>query len=638
VTATLVGIGALVVARSAGAAGHGAVALRAAFGSGWAPSPIAAVAAAQDHRPGPAAEDVTGAYTVLRRWVRDFDAPGLGDPAAHVPLDGASAVCVILRRSGRIVGIGTDARGDALMVRRAAGRALGQVLGDRAVANLPVELRPEFGAGLTVELEVAGLMVPMPGRTFAQVAERLKPGLDGAAMRRDNSWALIFPAQMRATNTAGNVERLLPGLAVELGLTAQNLRDLKRDHGVVVYAFRTIHLAQRRPDGVPFETFRGGVIVPEAAVTGKAMVELADGIARHLLTTVWPQEKPEGVEGEYRKPLGVMGDYQPVADQYHPPVAPPREQALVALALIRYSDAPGVDAATAEAAATAALQILRDLAKAADEAPETTLASPAACAAVVYAILERSESRDEAALDRLLRVAADRVLVWHRAATRPDDAATPAVPLSAHGQALVAAALSRMLLHRMEEVDSTMARASLDAAWESVPEPDAATLMPWVGWAETEYAAATGHAPARVEALRRLRSRLDESRIGAQSQPGPPDLHGAFALRIGPGSPARATAQAARPAAYLASMLRDPRITPQTERAVTIGRHLRTMRFLMQLTVRDGCQWAFRSPERAEGGLRAAPWDSDQPVGAQALGLLAASETLLSLEILAQNR
>ncbi|MHC4611796.1 MAG: hypothetical protein ACYS7M_15770, partial [Planctomycetota bacterium] len=121
VTATLVGIGALVVARSAGAAGHGAVALRAAFGSGWAPSPIAAVAAAQDHRPGPAAEDVTGAYTVLRRWVRDFDAPGLGDPAAQVPLDGASAVCVILRRSGRIVGIGTDARGDALMVRRAAG-------------------------------------------------------------------------------------------------------------------------------------------------------------------------------------------------------------------------------------------------------------------------------------------------------------------------------------------------------------------------------------------------------------------------------------------------------------------------------------------------------------------------------------
>ena len=638
VTATLVWIGALAVPGSEGAAGPGGVAIGAALGSRAARSPTAAVGAAQDHRRSPAAEDVTRAYTVLRRWVRDFEAPGLGDPAAQVPIGGASAVCVILRRSGRVVGIGTDPRGDALMVRRAAGRALGQVLGDRAVANLPVELRPDFGAGLTVELEVAGLMVPMPGRTFARMAERLEPGLDGIAMRRDNSWAMIFPAQMRATNTAGNVERLLPGMAVELGLAAQNLRILKRDHGVVVYAFRTIHLAQRRPDRPPFETFRGGVIVPEAAVTARAIVELADGIARHLLTTVWPQERPQGLEGEYRKPLGVMGDYRPVADQYRPPVAPPRDQALAAVALIRYSEAPGVDAATAEAAATAALQILRDLAKAADRAPEATLASPAACAAVVYAILERSESPDDAALDRLLRVAADRVLVWHRAASGPDESATPAVPLPAHGQALVAAAVSRMLLHRVAGVDAAMTRVALDAAWESVPEPDAATLMPWVGWAETEYAAATGHPPARVEALRRLRSRLDQSRIGSESQPGPPDVHGAFALRMGPASPSRATAQAVRPAAYLAAMLRDPLLTPPAERAVAIGRHLRTMRFLMQLAVEEGCGWAFRNPRRAEGGLRAAPWDSDQPVGAQALGLIAASETLLSLEILARNR
>ncbi len=192
-TATLVWVGALAVAASHGAAGSGGVALGASLGSSPAPAPTATVGSAQDHRPGPAADDVTRAYTVLRRWVRDFEAPSLGDAAAQVPLGGASAVCVILRRSGRVVGIGTDARGDALMVRRAAGRALGQVLGDRAVANLPVELRPEFGAGLTVELEVAGLMVPMPGRTFAQMAERLEPGLDGAAMRRDDSWAMIFP-------------------------------------------------------------------------------------------------------------------------------------------------------------------------------------------------------------------------------------------------------------------------------------------------------------------------------------------------------------------------------------------------------------------------------------------------------------
>ena len=85
-TATLVWIGALAVAGSEGAAGPGGVALGAALGSSQALSPTAAVGTAQDHRPGPAAEDVTRAYTVLRRWIRDFEAPSPGDAAAQVPL------------------------------------------------------------------------------------------------------------------------------------------------------------------------------------------------------------------------------------------------------------------------------------------------------------------------------------------------------------------------------------------------------------------------------------------------------------------------------------------------------------------------------------------------------------------------
>jgi hypothetical protein len=48
----------------------------------------------------------------------------------------------------------------------------------------------------------------------------------------------------------------------------------------------------------------------------------------------------------------------------------------------------------------------------------------------------------------------------------------------------------------------------------------------------------------------------------------------------------------------------------------------------MQLSVRDSLRSALRNPERAEGGIRAALWDSDQPVPAQALGLLTALETL----------
>jgi hypothetical protein len=44
-----------------------------------------------------------------------------------------------------------------------------------------------------------------------------------------------------------------------------------------------------------------------------------------------------------------------------------------------------------------------------------------------------------------------------------------------------------------------------------------------------------------------------------------------------------------------------------------------------------------RTPQRARGGLRAATWDCNQPTAAQALGLLAAAETLISLDTLAER-
>ena len=58
----------------------------------------------------------------------------------------------------------------------------------------------------------------------------------------------------------------------------------------------------------------------------------------------------------------------------------------------------------------------------------------------------------------------------------------------------------------------------------------------------------------------------------------------------------------------------------------------------MQLAVREDDAWACRNPTRAVGGVRAATWDRDQPVGAQALSLLAASETLISLHEVAPGR
>ena len=51
------------------------------------------------------------------------------------------------------------------------------------------------------------------------------------------------------------------------------------------------------------------------------------------------------------------------------------------------------------------------------------------------------------------------------------------------------------------------------------------------------------------------------------------------------------------------------------------------LRFLKQLQVdQSGC-YAFRDPAKSIGGIRAAPWDSNQPLGANATTLLAVLES-----------
>ena len=84
--------------------------------------------------------------------------------------------------------------------------------------------------------------------------------------------------------------------------------------------------------------------------------------------------------------------------------------------------------------------------------------------------------------------------------------------------------------------------------------------------------------------------------------------------------------------ARLASALRDPALTTPEEVAAARGRVFETQRYLTQLAVDDSMLWSIRTPQRAKGGLRASTWNSDQPTAAQVMALLAAAETLLSLE------
>ncbi len=586
---------------------------------------------------------VVNAYLVLRTWVRTFDPPSNSEPEAALQIEGATGVSVILRRQGRVLGMGHDITGDDLMLRRAAGRALLGVLGDPTVSNLPESRRTEIGGSLTIELEVAGGLIPLPGRSFAQIAEQIEPGLDGIAMRRGETIRAMFPSTMLATNTAKRIERMLPSLAVDLGLPARTLSELRSKFGVQVYRFRTMHLTQRAPGRSPFETFRGQRIVSESEVTTERIQAFAEGLCDHLITSLWGGDEP----------LGVMGDYSIVADKYTPMFAPPREQGLIAFALARYSSCPQLHKGEAERARDTAQVILEDLANSV-EGETDPLTDPLACAAIAYAGSALTEgSHDESSkIQHLLGEARRRVAATFNLGTgfatpdaRPAEEAGAAAgtpqPPSPSGQAILAGAMARLLTMDPSSIEHSKVRAAIDAAWASVPEHQQITLLPWIGWAELDLALATNRPLANSHRLLAIRQLLDLSRIGSAAsipganpgaRAGAEDLAGGFALS-GRGLK-QADAQTTRPAAFLATMLRDSRLTDPAGAPAALARHLRTMRFLIQLSVNDSALWSVRNPNRAKGGIRTATWDSHQPAAAQAMALLAAAETLLSEDAL----
>ena len=565
---------------------------------------------------------VVAAYQTLRGWLDAFDLPGPDDPRASLPLTNAGGVCVILRQAGRVLGAGVDTTGGEHMVRRAAGRAFAKVLADPAFANLRPDLAAAPGPALLLELEVAGRPVPLLGRNFEDVARQLAPGRDGVAVRRGDQVAMLFPSQMRNSNSAGRAERLLRALSREIGLPPLTLEELSRRFDVSIYRFRTTHLAQGSPDGPPFETFRGDTLVTGAEVTPAAIAATAAGIARHLERALAPLPAP----------IGIMGTYRPDSDRFDPLIAPPVDQATAAWALAKFAGAPGIESSDAQAALATSRRILVELAEVVEGEPDP-LADPVACAAIVHAGLQDPQALSLEGVQPLFGEAAARV----RAAFTPEGGfagAETGDPVSPHGRALIASAMARLLAEQLLPVDPDLVRRAIDGAWSSLPGERQVTLLPWLAWAESDYAAATGEMPGRVDHLRSMRDVLDASRVGTQAVPGPPDLAGGLALSSGHG-PA-ATAQTLRPAVFLAWMVRQPGLTAPRESDLALGRVLQTVRFLMQLAVRPSSTWTYLNPAQALGGVRAAAWDTDQPTAAQAMGLAFAAETLISLEALSR--
>lgn len=572
--------------------------------------------AAAQHAPPPPAE-VMSAYRALDAWVREWQVP---EEAQPIDPSGASGACVTIRLSGEVLGRAWDMASDGQSVWRAARRAMMEATQRAPVPRdaLRDEALLEIAARATIDLQIAGTLVPLLGETFDEAGASLRPGLDGVAARSASEFGAVFPGTMLTTGVAPGAA--LRAASAQAGFGPLELSKLRADHGAIVYRFTVAHLAQPAPGDEPVFLHRGGRIVPATEVGVASLRRLAEGVARHIQAREWPGDEP----------AGMLGDYDPVRDQRQPFIAPPEEQALAAFALFRFARTPGASPAAAARAARFAWTILDQLQGVAPgESPP--FADPIACAAYVAAMLEAPDRPP--GMNAVASIGDD---AWSKAAASlralcsPEGAWTGDLSHGASSLAAYALAMLATDPRAAEPGDDARAAGSVRSLFRDVSPGELPTTMPWLAWAELRLAPTNAPVPAG-EALRDLRAMLWARQIGpTTARPGDEDQVGGVAFTAAR-NPAP-TWHTFRPVAAVATMFGDARLTDPAEAPGELARLGLAMRFLAQLSVDDAAMHMLRDREATLGGIREAVWSQRQPLAASTAGLLAVCEVLRAVD------
>lgn len=563
----------------------------------------------------PDAASALGAFKTVSAWARKGNIPKT-PPATGIPSAPASAVS--LRFLGEVVGRGTDASGGPTTLWRSASLAIAE-----AEKKLPVgagadaleeKRRAEVLRELTVSIEIAGSLVPLRAATYDEIDASVNLGVEGIAVRVGEKTLAIFPASMIVQGTSpGDAAASLvgsvlndPSKGLRADPEAQPAKLTLRD-GVAFYKFASAHIVQQSATGLPQFATRGGHLVPEGDMTAKAMREFASGLAGHLMGRLWPGPEQFGLRGNMRLTTA----------QHDPQIAPPAEQAMIALSLRRYSGTKGVPTVEAARAFAACDDVSEKLANV-EKGEREPWGDPLSSMMFLAALDQRCYDVDFKPSEKLAQAAEECAKAGILAQTAPQLEGLKALAWQSACDKSDPGAAKKM----GGEVITKLLEQQLDA--------DLATHMPWLAIASRS---AGGGTPAQDHA-RRLRSFrelaytyvLSPADAGDENQ----DLVGGMVF---PGSRSPLpSAQSARVIAGLAAMLGDPAVTPKEEFGKELVRLLPCLRFLRQLAVDDSSAWMCQNLPKVKWGVRGYAWDTRLPGEASALTLIALSETLDAIE------
>ena len=400
-----------------------------AAGVASAPSPTAAAA-------NTAPDELTAldAFIAARAWL-DADAlPALDAQSAQVELRDTAGVCVLLRLDGRVVGVGDDSLGDPLMLRRAVGRAVTKALGDDTIRAVRATMGDKVTGRLSLEVELAGALVPLLGRTIADAAARVVPGTDGLAVRRGDAVFRAYPSRLLSADIAARPDGTITALMVDAGLPAKDLNKFEAADRVSLARFATIRLRQAKTGAAPSVITRAGRPIEFAEVTPAFTRSLAAQLSARLSGQVVPRSlagTPEQMPGQMADVIGLLGKLNPTADIYEPPFADARDSAFAALALAEASRSAAIPDALRDLARTNALALLRSVAATPDA---TRPADADALSALAFAASGSDDAVLRAKLTERARAAAAKF-----AKVEKTDPPTPEAPaLAAAGFAAIA--------------------------------------------------------------------------------------------------------------------------------------------------------------------------------------------------------
>ena len=535
------------------------------------------------------------------------------------------AVSIIMRFRGQIISAGEAHKLGPDTLRTAMKKTIEKARNSPKVRSLPYDMIESVGRNSTLEIDFADEFIPLLGDSFSDLAERIRPGIDGIAIRRGSKWRMAYPNRMQSYGQAQRPDRTVIRLLRELDLPPREPGELRRLEDIEFYRFNVLSLAQTEPDSMPYESFRGVRLVP----ANEDPDALADDIGRGAANALKQRlgSDPDKLIGkiddaERLIALGLFGDYNYVQDRFDPLVGSSADQLLAAWALARSAARAGMESRDDRLRSLAVFDLVLERLAIVDAVEESPLRDPKSAALAVIASIEADTAArrlgQEWTPPPLVIQARERLALQ----LEEDDEDVSNTTL---GLRLLAAvrmeqdmpdAVSRKTIERVTEI--IRSRVSAD---QSIG------ILPWLlmcGDPDSRPDANLDH--TRFERLLAavISNQIGHSRSLVAVNAPIQDLKGGFVL--GANGRTTATASSLRPLLAMAVYRHLERRLGEAPGAEVEESYRLGLRFLRQLQIDEAHSNRGPRPERGRGNIRRALWSNEATLADAAIALLICTE------------